>query len=220
MINRDHNRENGGQRGVPEEEERWDGLALIRDVLVVALGVLLLLVAIGGVCEFVVSGLDWRFDQQDKRFDQQDRRMDRIESSTTDRFGWSHDRMDRIESSTTDRFGWSHDRMDRIESSTADRFGWSHNRMDRIESSTDRGFRRSDSRMDRIEAAMVESSRQTHDRIDRTDARIDQLEMAIDVIEALLKRGRPQMAVEGDSPTSTPVSMPDALGAARSLRRR
>ena len=202
MINRDHNQENGGQRGVPEEEERWDGLALIRDVLVVALGVLLLLVAIGGVCEFVVSRLDWRLDQQDWRFDQQDRRMDRIESSTTDRFGWSYDR------------------MDRIESSTADRFGWSHNRMDRIESSTDRGFRRSDSRMDRIEAAMVESSRQTHDRIDRTDARIDQLEMAIDVIEALLKQGRPQMAVEGDSPTSTPVSMPDALGAARSLRPR
>ena len=202
MINRDHNRENGGQRGVPEEEERWDGLALIRDVLVVALGVLLLLVAIGGVCEFVVSRLDWRLDQQDWRFDQQDRRMDRIESSTTDRFGWSHDRMDRIESSTADRFGWSYDRMDRIESST------------------DRGFRRSDSRMDRIEAAMVESSRQTHDCIDRTDARIDQLEMAIDVIEALLKQGRPQMAVEGDSPTSTPVSMPDALGAARSLRRR
>ena len=202
MINRDHNQENGGQKGVPEEEERWDGLALIRDVLVVALGVLLLLVAIGGVCEFVVSRLDWRLDQQDWRFDQQDRRMDRIESSTTDRFGWSYDR------------------MDRIESSTADRFGWSHNRMDRIESSTDRGFRRSDSRMDRIEAAMVESSRQTHDRIDRTDARIDQLEMAIDVIEALLKQGRPQMAVEGDSPTSTPVSMPDALGAARSLRRR
>ena len=213
MINRDHNQENGGQRGVPEEEERWDGLALIRDVLVVALGVLLLLVAIGGVCEFVVSRLDWRLDQQD-------RRMDRIESSTTDRFGWSYDRMDRIESSMTDRFGWSYDRMDRIESSTADRFGWSHNRMDRIESSTDRGFRRSDSRMDRIEAAMVESSRQTHDRIDRTDARIDQLEMAIDVIEALLKQGRPQMAVEGDSPTSTPVSMPDALGAARSLRPR
>ena len=202
MINRDHNQENGGQRGVPEEEERWDGLALIRDVLVVALGVLLLLAAIGGVCEFVASRLDWRLDQQDKRFDQQDRRMDRIESSTTDRFGWSHDRMDRIESSMTDRFGWSHDRMDRIESST------------------DRGFRRSDSRMDRIEAAMVESSRQTHDRIDRTDARIDQLEMAIDVIEALLKQGRPQMAVEGDSPTSTPVSMPDALGAARSLRPR
>ena len=202
MINGDHNQENGGQRGVPEEEERWDGLALIRDVLVVALGVLLLLVAIGGVCEFVVSRLDWRLDQQDWRFDQQDRRMDRIESSTTDRFGWSHDRMDRIESSTADRFGWSYDRMDRIESST------------------DRGFRRSDSRMDRIEAAMVESSRQTHDRIDRTDARIDQLEMAIDVIEALLKQGRPQMAVEGDSPTSTPVSMPDALGAARSLRRR
>jgi len=209
MINKEHNQGNGGQRGVPEEEARWDGLALVRDVLVVALGVLLLLVAIGGVCEFVVSRLDWRLDQQDRRFDQQDKRFDRQDR-----------RMDRIESSTSDRFGWSYDRMDRIESSTADRFGWSHDRMDRIESSTDRGFRRSNWRMDRIESAMVESSRQTHDRIDRTDARIDQLEMAIDVIEALLKQGRPQMAVEGDTPTSTPVSMPDALGATRSLRRR
>lgn len=191
MINKEHNQGNGGQRGVPEEEARWDGLALVRDVLVVALGVLLLLVAIGGVCEFVVSRLDWRLDQQDRRFDQQDKRFDR-----------------------QDR------RMDRIESSTSDRFGWSYDRMDRIESSTDRGFRRSNWRMDRIEAAMVESSRQTHDRIDRTDTRLDQLEMAIDVIEALLKQGRPQMAVEGDTPTSTPVSMPDALGATRSLRRR
>jgi len=105
---------------------RWHISCDVRIVRTVTVVVLVLVGAVWGVCECIVSRLEPRFDQidtqftqQNLQFDQQDARIDRIESAITEGFRQFHAAM-------AEGFRLSHARMDRTDA-----------RIDRLEEKVD-----------------------------------------------------------------------------------
>ena len=105
------------------KRSRWHISCDVRIVRTVTVVVLMLVGAVWGVCECIVSELELRFHQQNAR-------LDRIESTMAEGFRQSHAAM-------TEGFRQSHARMDRIESAMAEGFRLSHGRIDRLEEKVD-----------------------------------------------------------------------------------
>lgn len=129
------------------KRSRWHISCDVRIVRTVTVVVLVLVGAVWGVCECIVSELELRFDQQDAR-------MDRIESTMAEGFRLSHAAM-------AEGFRLSH-------AATAEGFRQSQAAMTE-------GFRLSHARMDRIESAMAEGFRLSHGRINRLEGKLDSI---------------------------------------------